>query len=185
MLLKIKSRIVATLGALLLCLLPGALLAATVTGAFGPTSAGASSASTLTLSYTGFTSDSVGMQLRVYYKSAAVTPGTFVATTPPGLAQPQLAPVAVGLLGCAGTDTYVTLNWVDFGGTWPTPTSGTLGTLPFTTTAGFNANANVCWEDDTTGGAPARSITGTILFFSSRSRLPSRLRPRRRQSTML
>ena len=167
MLLKIKSRTLATLGTFLLFLLSGGLLAQTVTGSFSPPSTGASSSSTLTLNYAGFTSNSVGLQLRVYYNSVAVTPGTFVASTPPGQSQPQLLPAPGILATCAGADTFVTLNWIDFGSTWPTPTSGTLGTFPFTTAAGFTASTNVCWVDDIGAGAPARNITGsTVLQFT-------------------
>jgi hypothetical protein len=134
--------------------------AQTVTGAFAPASVGPSTAATLTLGYSGFTSDTTGMNLRVYFNSSAVTLGTVTYGNPPGQSQPFTAAAAGTLASCAGADQFITLNWVDFGGTWPTPTSGTnLATITFTTAAGFSGS-EVCWEDNIDNGAPERNITG-------------------------
>lgn len=144
--------------------LPMLASAQTVTGAFSPASVGASTASTLTLSYTGFTSDSVGMNLRVYYNSTAVTLGAVAYNNPPGQSQPITSAQAGTLAGCTGADTFIIMNWVDFGGTWPTPTAGTLGTVGFTTSAGFSANTSVCWVEDLTQGAVQRNIAGNATL---------------------
>jgi hypothetical protein len=143
--------------------------AQSVTGSFSPTPVGASSNSTLTLGYSGFTSTSAGMNLRVYFNSTRVTPGSVTYGNPPGQSQPVTAATAGTLAGCTDADQFITLNWVDFGGTWPTPTSGAnLAQIPFTTAAGFNASTAVCWEDDITNGAPERNITGNaVLGFAA------------------
>ena len=145
-----------------------AALAQTVTGAMAPASVTAGGASTLTLSYTGFTSNSAGMNLRVYYNSAAVTPGAVTYASPPGNSQPANSPAAGILAGCTGANTFIRMNWVDFGGTWPTPTAGTLGTVPFTASATFAASTPICWVEDLTQGAPVRLVSGnTTLGFTA------------------
>ncbi len=134
--------------------------AQTVTGTFAPSTVAPSTNATLTLGYSGFTSDSTGMNLRVYFNSAAVTLGTVTYGNPPGQSQPFTAATAGTLASCAGANQFITLNWVDFGGTWPTPNSGSnLATISFTTAAGFTGT-EVCWEDDITNGAPERNIVG-------------------------
>ena len=141
--------------------------AQTVTGTFSPTAVGPSAASTLNLSYSGFTSNSAGMNLRIYYNSAAVTPGTPTYSNPPGSSQPANTPAAGTLAGCTGANSFIRMNWVDFGGTWPTPTSGTLGAVPFSTSPTFAANTTVCFVEDLTQGAPQRNIAGnaTLAVF--------------------
>ncbi len=140
----------------------------TVTGAMAPASVTAGGSSTLTLSYSGFSSNSTGMNLRVYYNSAAVTPGAVTYANPPGNSQAANSPAAGILAGCTGADTFIRMNWVDFGGTWPTPTAGTLGTVPFTTAATFAANTAICWVEDLTQGAPVRLVSGnTTLGFTA------------------
>jgi hypothetical protein len=139
----------------------------TVTGSFAPSTVGASAASSLSLSYSGFTSNSSGMNLRLYYNNAAVVIGTVAYNAPPGASQAPSAPEAGTLPSCVGANEFITLNWADINGTWPTPVSGALATIPVTTTAGFNANTNVCWEDDITNGAIERNISGSaILAFA-------------------
>jgi hypothetical protein len=145
-------------------LISGANAQSAVTGSFAPPTVAASASSTLSLLYTGFTSTSTGMNLQVYYNSTVVTPGTVAYNSPPGQSQPAAAATAGTLASCPGADTFITLNWVDFGGTWPTPTAGTLATIPFTTAAGFTAATSVCWVDDLSQGAPARSITGSAAL---------------------
>jgi len=139
---------------------PAIVLAQSVTGSFSPTSVGPNTASTLTLSYSGFTSNSTGMNLRVYYNNTAVTAGAVSYSNPPGQSQPITAAQAGTLAGCTGANEFIILNWVDFGGTWPTPTSGTLASIPFTTAAGFSANTSVCWAEDLSNGAPQRNVAG-------------------------
>jgi len=134
--------------------------AQTVTGSMTPAAAGPSTATSLALTYAGFTSNSTGFNLRVYYNSTAVTPGTPVYTSPPGNSQPANPATAGTLAGCAGADNYIRMNWVDFGGTWPTPTNGSLGTVPFTTTAGFAANTSICFVEDLGPGGPQRNVSG-------------------------
>ena len=139
-----------------------------VTGAMSPASVTAGGSSTLTLSYSGFTSNSTGMNLRVYYNSAAVAPGTVTYSSPPGNSQAANSPAAGILVGCTGANTFIRMNWVDFGGTWPTPTAGTLGTVPFTASGTFAANTSICWVEDLTQGAPLRNVSGnTTLNFTA------------------
>jgi hypothetical protein len=151
----------------------GSVHAQAVTGAFAPTSVAGGGASTLTLSYSAFTSNSTGLNLRVYYNAAAVTPGAVAYSAPPGSSQAANAPAAGALASCAGADTFVILNWVDFAGTWPTPVAGTLATIPFTASAGFAAPTNVCWVDDLDQGAPARNITGSVVLSPIVAAVPS------------
>jgi len=140
--------------------------AQTVTGSMTPAAVGPSTATSLALTYAGFTSNSTGFNLRIYYNSTAVTPGTPVYTSPPGNSQPANPATAGTLAGCAGADNYIRMNWVDFGGTWPTPTNGSLGTVPFTTTAGFAANTSICFVEDLGPGGPQRNVSGnTPLNF--------------------
>lgn len=160
----IQQVVVRGLCAFLLSSPLAAAFAQSVTGSFSPASVGPSTSSTLTLNYSGFTSNSTGMNLRVYFNSAAVTPGVVAYANPPGQSQPITSAVAGTLASCAGADQFFIMNWVDFGGVWPTPTSGSLGTIPFTTAPGFAANTNVCWEDDITNGAPERNITGSATL---------------------
>ncbi len=138
--------------------------AQTVTGSMSPTPVGPSTASTLTLNYSGFTSNSTGMNLRVYYNSAAVTSGAVTYASPPGNSQPANPAAAGTLAGCTGADSFIRMNWVDFGGTWPTPTAGPLGTVPFTTTAAFAANTLICFVEDLSQGAPQRNIAGNTTL---------------------
>ena len=136
----------------------------TVTGVFAPPSVTASSASNLTLSYNAFVAKDLGFVLRIYYNAAQVTPGTFAPSTPPGSAQPMSAALPGTLASCAGANTFTRLNWLDLGNAFPTPDNGTLGTLPFTTSATFAAPSLVCWVDDTTGGTNPRNITGNATL---------------------
>jgi hypothetical protein len=147
--------------------------AQSVTGTLTPPTVAASGSSTLALSYAGFTSNTTGMNLRVYYNSASVTPGTVTYSVPPGNSQAENAPTGGTLASCAGADTYIILNWVDFAGTWPTPVSGALATVPFTAAASFAAPTNVCWVDDTDQGAPARNITGSATLNPTVAATPS------------
>jgi hypothetical protein len=162
--LRLKDVLAKLLAVVAIGMLPLVVYAQTVTGAFLPNQVPSSTASTLTLNYSGFTSNSVGMVLRLYYDSAKVTPGTIVYSNPPGSSQPANSPTAGTLGGCTGANTYIALNWVDFGATWPTPGSGQLATVQFISASSFASNALVCWVDDTTGGAPVRNITGNATL---------------------
>jgi hypothetical protein len=172
--LKTSLTSIAKCGGLLLCgIFSTALFAQSVTGSFAPPTVAASGASTLTLSYSGFTSNSNGLVLGVYYNSTRVTPGAVTYNAPPGQSQPSSASAAGTLAGCAGADSFIALNWLDFSTTWPTPAAGTLATIPFTASGTFAAATDVCWVDDTSSGLPSRSITGRATLSPIVSAVPS------------
>jgi hypothetical protein len=115
----------------------------TVSGSFAPATVAANANSTLTLNYAGFTPQSLGAVFRLYYRAADFSSGpTFTSTVTDF--QGQGSPTAGTSAGCTNADTYVTLNWVNFGAAWPAAAAGQLGTVAVTTAAGFNANAVVC-----------------------------------------
>src|SRR5579862_3761585 len=165
---EMKRTLTSAVSSLVMLLLAGlgasGAFAQTVTGSFAPTNVSGGGSSTLTLLYSGFTSNSTGMNLRIYYNSTQVTPGTVSYNNPPGQSQPPSATSAGTLAGCTGADTFFVLNWVDFGGAWPTPTAGTLAAIPFTAANPFTQNSPVCWVDDTSEGAPQRNITGSATL---------------------
>jgi hypothetical protein len=143
---KILSRIALTCGFLVLT---SVSVGQSVSGSFSPTPVGASANSTLTLNYAGFTPQSLGAVFRLYYRASDFSAGpTFTSTVTDF--QGQGAPASGTAVGCTNADTYVTLNWVNFGAAWPASASGQLGTVAVTTAASFNASANVCVRDDGT-----------------------------------
>jgi hypothetical protein len=176
MTLSIQKRtrsLVKVAAAALFCSATAGALAQTVTGSFTPSTVAPSSASSLSLTYTAFTSDSSGMNLRLYYNSAAVTIGAVTYSNPPGSSQSAAVAVPGTLASCAGADQYITLNWADINGTWPTPAAGALASVGVTTTAAFAAPTLVCWEDDIDNGAVERNITGSATLNPTVSATPS------------
>jgi hypothetical protein len=169
-----RPRFIAQLATVaLFCAATLGAVAQTVTGAFTPATVAPSTASSLALSYAAFTSNSSGMNLRVYYNSAALTLGTVTYNNPPGSSQSASVSVAGTLASCAGANQYITLNWADINGTWPTPVAGSLATVPVTTTAAFAAPTLVCWEDDIDNGAVERNITGSATLSPIVAAVPS------------
>jgi hypothetical protein len=159
---KLISRILA------LCLTAVSCIATaqSLTGSFSPASVQASTASTLTLNYSGFTPQSSGAVFRLYYNAAAFSSGpTFTSSVSDF--QGAGAPTAGTLPACTGADTYMTLNWVNFGNAWPSSATGTLGTVAVTTAASFNANTNMCVADDASSpvARPGVASTYTLNFF--------------------
>lgn len=145
--------------------------AQTLSGSFSPSPVGPSAASTLTLSYAGFTPQSSGAVFRLYYRASDFSAGpTFTSTATDY--QGTGAPTAGTLAGCSGADTYVTLNWVNFGNAWPATASGTLGSVAVTTSAGFADNALVCVQDDA-GSPVARTGVNTTYTLAYAEPSPS------------
>lgn len=141
--------------------------AQTISGAFSPANVAAGSGSTLVLSYSGFASNSTGLNLRIYFNGNLMSMGTPLHANPPGQSQPFAATVFGSSASCPGADRYVTLNWVDFNATWPTPSSGSaLVQIPFTTLASFSSNASVCWVEDLTNGGLQRNISGGAVLMT-------------------
>ena len=139
--------------------------AQTVTGTMAPTSATSSQSVVLSLAYSGFTVKNIGYKFRVYFDSTKLT---FVSTSngaaPPGAYQGDSGIVADASNGdgVAATDFYVDLIWADFATTaWPTNPSGTLGTVSFTTAAGFNGTSVNLRES--AAGAQVRSVPGSAV----------------------
>lgn len=130
-----------------MALLASAAFGQSLSGSFSPASVPANTNSTLTLNYAGFTPQSLGAVFRLYYRAADFS-ATPVFTSTVTDYQGTGAPTAGTLAACPVADTYVTLNWVNFGAAWPATASGQLGTVAVTTSAGFNANAQVCVQDD-------------------------------------
>ncbi len=141
--------------------------AQTVTGTWAPTSASPSQAATLTLAYTGFTTQNLGYRFRVYFNSAQLT---FVSAAnsaaPTGAYQGDSGALADGANGDADgtTNSYVELVWVDLGNSWPTSAAGTLGTVSFTTTAAF-AGTTANLRESATGGQ-IRNVPGSAAALA-------------------
>ena len=143
--------------------------AQSVAGTWSPTSTTASQPVTLTLAYTGFTTKNLGYRFRVYFNSAQLSFVSAASTTAPASAyQGDTGVLADGGNADADalTDNYVELIWADLGNAWPTNPSGTLGTVSFTTTAGFTGTSSNLREAAT--GSLVRNVPGSaaaLPFF--------------------
>ena len=153
---------------ILLCvsILSGAAFGQTLSGSFSPSSVTTSAPSTLTLNYSGFTQASTGAVFRLYYRAANFSSGpTFTSTVSDfsGATTP-----AAGTVGsCSGADTYITLNWIKFTGSWPSTSSGELGKVDVTTSTSFAASTNVCITDDSTSPLARPNVASSyaLNFF--------------------
>ena len=158
---KLISRI------LLLCLTAmfGVASAQSLSGSFAPASVPASTASTLTLNYSGFAPPSSGAVFRLYYNAAAFSSGpTFTSTVADF--QGAGAPTAGTIPACAGANTFMTLNWVNFGNAWPSTAAGELGKVAVTTAASFNANTNMCIADASPPSPVARPGVNSVYTLN-------------------
>ena len=142
----------------------GLVGAQTVSGTWSPTSTTASQPATLTLAYSGFTTQNLGYRFRVYFNSAQLTFVSAASVTPPASAyQGDSGVVADTLNGDAdaATNSFVELIWADLGNAWPTNPAGTLGTVSFTTTAAF-AGTSVNLRESA-AGALIRNVPGSSV----------------------
>lgn len=143
----------------------GVSSAQTVTGTMAPASATASQSVVLTLGYSGFNVQNIGYKFRVYFDSTALT---FVSSSN-GAAPASAYQGDSGVLldaangdGVAATNSYVDLIWADFAtSAWPTSPSGNLGTVSFTTAAGFTGTSVSLRESAV--GAQVRNVPGSTV----------------------